>query len=303
MKNKILNSAEYIEFLREVKQRIYKSQYEAMKSVNKELIDLYWNLGKMIIEKQDQFSWGKSIVENLSQDLQKEFIGIKGFSSQNLWLMRKFFLTYSNNEKLQPLVREISWSKNIVIINKCKDDLQKEFYILMTKKFGWTKDVLINQIENQSYEKYLLNQTNFDKTLPDKYKNQSILAVKDEYNFDFLELTERHSEKELENAIMKNIRSFLIEMGGYFSYVGNQYRLQIDGKDYFLDILLYHRKLKSFVAIELKIGEFKPEYAGKMQFYLEHLIIMLSWKEKIHQSELLFAKLNGRQPLNLLFNM
>ena len=113
MKNKILNSAEYIEFLREVKQRIYKSQYEAMKSVNKELIDLYWNLGKMIIEKQDQFSWGKSIVENLSQDLQKEFIGIKGFSSQNLWLMRKFFLTYSNNEKLQPLVREISWSKNI----------------------------------------------------------------------------------------------------------------------------------------------------------------------------------------------
>ncbi len=271
MKKDILTNPEYLKFVKEIKQRIYKSQYEAMKSVNTELIDLYWNIGKLIIEKQDQFSWGKSIVENLSNDLQQEFVGIKGFSSQNLWLMRKFFKTYSTNEKLQPLVREISWTKNVVVFEKCKDDLQKEFYILMTKKFGWTKDVLINQIENQSYEKYLLNQTNFDKTLPDKYKNQSILAVKDEYNFDFLELTKRHSERELEEAIMKNIRSFLIEMGGYFSYVGNQYRIQVDEKDYFIDILLYHRKLKSFVAIELKIGEFKPEYAGKMQFYLAAL--------------------------------
>ncbi len=271
MENKVLNNPEYIEFVKEIKQRIYKSQYEAMKSVNKKLIDLYWNLGKMIIEKQDQFSWGKSIVENLSNELQKEFVGIKGFSSYNLWRMRKFYSSYKDSLKLAPLVREISWTKNVVIFEKCKDDLRKEFYILMTKKFGWTKDVLINQIENQSYEKYLLNQTNFDKTLPDKYKNQSILAVKDEYNFDFLELTERHSEKELEETIMKNIRSFLIEMGGYFSYVGNQYRLQVDEKDYFIDILLYHRKLKSFVAIELKIGDFKPEYAGKMQFYLAAL--------------------------------
>jgi len=271
MKNKIIDNPDYIEFVKEIKQRIYKSQYEAMKSVNTELIDLYWNIGKMIIEKQDKFSWGKSIVENLSHDLQKEFVGIKGFSSFNLWRMRKFYFSYKDSLKLAPLVREISWTKNVVIFEKCKDDLQIEFYILMTKKFGWTKDVLINQIENQSYEKYLLNQTNFDKALPDKYKNQTILAVKDEYNFDFLELKERHSEKELEQAIMKNIRSFLIEMGGYFSFVGNQYRLQVDEKDFFIDILLYHRKLKSFVAIELKIGEFKPEYAGKMQFYLAAL--------------------------------
>jgi predicted nuclease of restriction endonuclease-like (RecB) superfamily len=271
MNKKVLSNLEYIEFVKEIKQKIYNSQYEAMKSVNKELIDLYWYLGKMIVKKQDQFSWGKSIVENLSYDLQKEFIGIKGFSAQNLWLMRQFYNTYSTNEKLQPLVREISWTKNIIIISKCKDDLHKEFYILMTKKFGWTKDVLTNQIENKSYEKYLLNQTNFNKTLPDKYKNQSILAVKDEYNFDFLELAEKHSERELEKAIMDNIRNFLIEMGGYFSYVGNQYRILIEEKEYFIDLLLYHRKLKSFVAIELKIGEFKPEYAGKMQFYLAAL--------------------------------
>ncbi len=129
MKKDILTNPEYLKFVKEIKQRIYKSQYEAMKSVNTELIDLYWNIGKLIIEKQDQFSWGKSIVENLSNDLQQEFVGIKGFSSQNLWLMRKFFKTYSTNEKLQPLVREISWTKNVVVFEKCKDDLQKEFYI------------------------------------------------------------------------------------------------------------------------------------------------------------------------------
>src|SRR3989338_6873166 len=235
---------EYASFLQEIKKRISDAQYAALKSVNKELISLYWDLGKGIVEKQHKFGWGKGIVENLSKDLQIEFVGIKGFSPQNLWFMRQFYVHYSEKVKLQPLVREISWVKNIIILSKCKDDLEREFYLKMTKKFGWTKDVLIHQIENKSYEKYLLNQTNFDKTVPVKYQNQAKLAVKDEYTFDFLELGEEHSEKELETALLEKTRRFLIEMGGQFCYIGNQYRLEVNDKEYFIDLLLYHLKLK-----------------------------------------------------------
>jgi predicted nuclease of restriction endonuclease-like (RecB) superfamily len=182
--------------------------------------------------------------------------------------MRKFYIHYQSNTKLAPLVQEISWSHNLVIMEKCNDDLEREFYIQMTRKYGWTKSVLIHQIDGKSYEKFLLNQTNFDKSLPEKYKHQAKLAVKDEFSFEFLELPEEHSEKELEQALMKNIRSFLIEFGSDFTFVGNQYRLTIGDEDFYIDILLYHRKLKSLVAIELKTGNFKPEYAGKMNFYL-----------------------------------
>ena len=141
----------------------------------------------------------------------------------------------------------------------------------MSKKFGWTKNVLIHQIENQSYEKTLLNQTNFNDTLPEEIKNQASLAVKDEYTFDFLELSDKHNEAELERAILAKINQFLIEMGGVFAFIGNQFRLEIDGEEYFIDLLLYHRRLRCLVAIELKIGKFQPEYVGKMQFYLAAL--------------------------------
>ncbi|HLC71664.1 MAG TPA: PDDEXK nuclease domain-containing protein [Candidatus Nanoarchaeia archaeon] len=262
---------EYASFLQEIKKRISDAQYAALKSVNKELISLYWDLGKGIVEKQHKFGWGKGIVENLSKDLQIEFVGIKGFSPQNLWFMRQFYVHYSEKVKLQPLVREISWVKNIIILSKCKDDLEREFYLKMTSKYGWTKNVLIHQIENKSYEKFLLNQTNFDITVPQKYRSQAKLAVKDEYTFDFLELGEEHSERELENALINKIKRFLNEMGGYFCFIGTQYRVEVDGEEYFIDLVLYHRKLRCLMAIELKIGKFKPEYAGKMQFYLSAL--------------------------------
>ena len=269
--NKIVLKDEYRKFFIEIKTRIYKAQYEGLKKVNKELINLYWDIGKKILENQNASGWGKSIVNNLAEDLQKEFPGIQGFSAANLWRMRSFYVNYKNVGKLAPLVREISWTKNVIIMEKCKDDLKREFYIKMTKKFGWTKDVLIHQIENQSYEKYLLNQTNFDKAVPEKYKNQAKLAVKDEYIFDFLELSEEHSEKELEISILNNIRKFLIEMGGYFTFIGNQYRVEAGEEEFFIDLLLYHRKLQCLVAVELKIGKFKPAYAGQMQFYLSVL--------------------------------
>lgn len=252
----------------EIKQRIRSAQYEALKAVNREMINLYWDIGQIIVTQQQEAGWGKSVVEQLAKDLQAEFPGISGFSTRNIWRMRDFYLSYHSKEILPPLVAEIGWTHNIVILEKCKDDLEREFYIKMTRKFGWTKNVLIHQIENKTYAKTLRNQTNFDQTVPAEVRNQLKLAVKDEYTFDFLELADEHSERQLEEAILTRVEPFLQEMGGIFAFIGSQYRLEIADEEYFIDILLYHRRLKCLVAIELKIGKFLPEYVGKMQFYL-----------------------------------
>jgi len=244
------------------------------------MILLYLDIGKRIVENQKKYGWGKAIVVTLAKDLQAEFPGVAGYSADNLWRMRKFYLNYSDKPKLAPLVQEIAWAHNIAIMEKCKGDLPREFYLRMAKKFGWTKDVLIHQIENQSYEKTLLNQTNFNSTLPSKIRKQAKLAVKDEYTFDFLELTDKHSEHELEQAMLAKINRFLIEMGGVFGFMGNQFRLEVDGEEYFIDLLLYHRRLKCMVAIELKIGKFLPEYVGKMQFYLTTLDALIKEKSE-----------------------
>lgn len=270
-KNSSILSPEYLNFKNEITARIRSAQYEALKAVNKEMITLYWEVGKRITEQQTALGWGKSVVENLSRDIQKEFPGIQGFGVRNMWDMARFYAEYQSNEFLQPLVAEISWSKHIVILTKCKETQQRQFYILATKKYGWTKDVLINKIEAKTYENYLLGQSNFDITLPDNIKNQAILALKDEYTFDLVGLAEEHSEYELEQAIIKNIRAFLMEFGTDFSFIGNQYRLEVDGKEYFIDLLLYNRRLQAMIAIQLKIGEFQPEYKGKMEFYLNIL--------------------------------
>jgi len=295
----------YASLIKEIKELIYSRQYEAMKKVNIELMQLYWEIGSKIEHRQREQGWGKSVVEVLAKELQKEFPGTQGFSARNLWRMRQFYVEYSDianlklivseiNDikktsenttstilppsvaelelaKMPPLVAEISWTKNYSIMEKCKDPLERIFYIKATRRFGWTKDVLINNIENKAYERYLTNQTNFDEAVPEKYRLQAKLAVKDEYNFDFLEVGTQHSEEELEAAIMKNLRKFLIEMGGYFTFVRDQYHLDVTDEDYHVDLLLFHRRLRSLIAIELKIGEFKPEYIGMMQFYLTAL--------------------------------
>ena len=254
-----------------VKQRIRSAQYDALKAVNKELIALYWDIGKIIAGRQRGKTWGRSIVARLAKDLQAEFPGMQGFSERNIWYMRNFYLCYGKKSKLQPLVAEIGWTHNLIVMEKCEDYLEREFYIRMTRRMGWSKNVLIHQIENKSYEKTVLNQTNFSKTLPKPIRHQAKLAVKDEYTFDFLELGEDHAEMELERALVAKMNRFLIEMGGMFAFLGNQYRLEVSGKEFFIDILLFHRRLKCLVAVELKVGEFQPEFAGKMQFYLAAL--------------------------------
>ncbi len=170
----------------DIKSRIRAAQYEALKAVNKELIALYWDIGRMIAGRQKGETWGKSVVQQLAADLQKEFPGRQGFSAQNLWRMRQFYQAYAQKPKLSPLVREIGWTHNVIILMNCKDDLEREFYIRMTRRMGWSKNVLVHQIENKSYEKTITNQTSFDKALPAPLKHQAKLAVKDEYTFDFL---------------------------------------------------------------------------------------------------------------------
>ena len=261
----------YVPLLDEIKDRIRGAQLKALKGVNRELIRLYRDIGGMIVRRQKQEGWGRSVVERLSADIRLEFPGIAGFSIQNLWYMRQFYLEYEADEKLQPLVGEIAWTHNLIIMQRCKDPLEREFYIRMTRKFGWSKNVLIHQIENQSYEKTLLGQTNFDRALTPELRAQAKLAVRDEYSFDFLELGEEHTERELERALLGRIEGFLRAMGGMFAFVGSQFRLEVEGREYFMDLLLFHRRLKCLVAIELKIGEFEPEFVGKMQFYLTAL--------------------------------
>ena len=271
MNSALMPPAGYNEFLHEVKNHIRQRQYQALRAANKELLALYWWLGEAISRRQAEQSWGKAVVKTLARDLQAEFPGRNGFSAQNLWLMRQFFNEYSDKPKLQPLVGEISWSHNLLIMARCKDDLEREFYLRASARFGWTKSVLQHQLDNQSYRQYLAGQTNFDAALPDSIKAQALLAVKDHYVFDLMGLAEEHSERELEQALVRNLRAFLAEMGGAFTFVGNQYRLEADGKDYFIDLLLFHRRLRCLVAIELKIGEFKPEHKGQIEFYLDQL--------------------------------
>jgi predicted nuclease of restriction endonuclease-like (RecB) superfamily len=285
---------EYAGLLHDVKGRIRSAQYEALKVVNKELIGLYWDIGRMIVERQRGETWGKSVVERLAVDLQKTFPGTGGFSASNLWRMKLFYETYSVSEKLAPLVREIGWTHNIMIFERCKDDLEREFYIRMTRKFGWSKAVLIHHIENQSYAKTLLGQTNFDKALPAEIRAQAKLAVKDEYTFDFLEMGEEHSERELERALIGRVEQFLQEMGGMFTFLGSQFRLEVSDKEYFIDLLLFHRRLKCLVAIELKVTEFQPEYVGKMQFYLAALDDLVRLPEENPSIGIILCKTKDR---------
>ncbi|HPC57988.1 MAG: PDDEXK nuclease domain-containing protein [Kiritimatiellae bacterium] len=302
--------ADYGALLVAVKERVRAAQYQALKAVNRELVGLYWDIGRLIVERQANAGWGKAIVQQLAADLQREFPGIGGFSASNLWRMKAFFETYAGSEKLAPLVREISWSHNLIILERCSDPLEREFYLRMTRKFGWSKNVLIHQIENQSYEKTLLGQTNFDRTLTPELRAQAKLAVKDEYTFDFLELGAEHSERELERALIARIEDFLRAMGGLFAFVGSQFRLEVEDKEYVIDLLLYHRRLKCLVAVELKIGEFQPEFVGKMQFYLTALdchvrepdenpsIGIILCKEK-NRTIVEYALQDGRKPIGV----
>lgn len=305
-----IGGEDYGRLLTEIRERVRSAQYEALRAVNKELVTLYWDIGRIIIERQTGVVWGNAVVERLAGDLRVAFPGIGGFSASNLWRMKAFYEAYASSLKLAPLVREIGWSHNLLILERCADPLEREFYIRMTRKFGWSKNVLIHQIENQAFEKTMLGQTNFEKALTPELRAQAKFAVKDEYTFDFLEMGEEHAERELERALVSRVEDFLRAMGGMFAFVGSQFRLEVENKEYKIDLLLFHRRLKCLVALELKIGEFEPEFVGKMQFYLAALdekvrhegenpsIGIILCKEK-RRTVVEYALRNSRKPIGV----
>ena len=238
---------EYAGLLGEIRERIRAAQYAALRAVNRELIELYWDIGRLIVERQRGDSWGRAVVESLAQDLRAEFPGVGGFSASNLWRIKLFYQTYITEVKLAPMVREIGWSHNIIIMEKSSGSAEREFYLTRTREFGWTKNVLALQIQNQTWQKTLGNQTNFDMTLQEPVRAGAKLAVKDEYTFDFLELGEEHGERELERALWGRVEKFLREMGGRFAFVGSQFRLEVEGDEFFIDLVLYHRGLRCLV--------------------------------------------------------
>lgn len=263
--------ASYQKLLESIKVHAHKAQSRAVEKVNHELVMFYWSVGKAIHGKLYLEKWGSAIIETLSKDLQKEFKGSLGFSKSNIYMMVTFYRATLESPIFQTLSGKLSWSHISLLLGELEDKNKLNFYAQKSVEQNWSVRILKHQIEIKTFERAVKTQNNFKQTLPQKSENHLSTSMKDEYIFDFLGLQEEFSERELEQALLNKINKFLVEMGGVFTYVGNQYRLTVDGDDFFIDVLLFHRRLRCLVAIELKIGEFKPEYAGKMQFYLSAL--------------------------------
>lgn len=255
---------------KEISFLIHKAKENSFKAVNTELISLYFDIGKFISNKIDSSNWGKSIVTNLSEYLKINEPNVKGFSAQNLWRMKQFYETYSKNKKLSPLVREITWSNNLAIIAKTNSDEEKEFYLRLSIKDRLTKRELERQIDSGLFERVITSNTNLSPVLRETHQNAESF-FKENYVLDFLALPSNHSEKDLRKSIIQNFKQFILEFGKDFTFVGEEYRVQVGDTDFYIDLVFYHRDLQCLVAIDLKITDFKPEYLGKMEFYLEAL--------------------------------
>lgn len=266
------DNIEYIEWVKDLKSKILSTQIKAAILVNQELLNLYWELGRSISEKTNSANWGSSIVESLSNDLKRELPNQKGFSRSNLFSMKRWYEFYSTKsesiEKVQQLVGQIPWGHNTLIVSKASSLEEAIFYCRKTIENGWSRSVLIHQIELGLFHRQGKAITNFDKTLPQPHSDLANETLKDPYKLDFLTLHEKAREKDLEEQLIKHITSFLLELGAGFSFVGRQVALKVDNKDFFIDLLFYHIKLKCYVVVELKSVEFRAEFAGKLNLYL-----------------------------------
>jgi predicted nuclease of restriction endonuclease-like (RecB) superfamily len=249
---------------------IEAARTRAVAAVNTALIDLYWSLGEYISLKVSEDGWGKGTVEALAEYIQHRQPGTSGFSASNLWRMRQFFETYRNEPKLAPLVRELSWTHNLLILGKCKRNEEREFYLRLCLRERWGKRELDRQIAGALFERTVLNPPQIAPAVRELHP-QAIEVFKDAYLVEFLELPADHSEADLHRGLVERLKLFLIELGRDFCFVGSQYPLQVGGRDFFLDLLFFNRALNALVAFDLKIDEFQPEYLGKLEFYLESL--------------------------------
>ncbi|MBW4541590.1 MAG: DUF1016 family protein [Myxacorys chilensis ATA2-1-KO14] len=259
---------DYNDFLSDLKDRIRSAQVRAALAINEELIQLYWVIGREILMRQRQEGYGTKVVERLAKDLKKEFPKLTGFSARNLNYMRAFAEAFPDKALLQRSVAKLPWRHNIALLEKLKSTDDRLWYAQQALENGWSRDILAIQIETKLRERQGSASTNFDRTLPSADSDLATQLLKDPYNFTFLSISQDAQERELEHALIDHIRDFLIELGVGFAFLGSQYSLIVDGKEYFIDLLFYHVKLHCYVVIELKIGEFIPAYSGQLNFYV-----------------------------------
>jgi predicted nuclease of restriction endonuclease-like (RecB) superfamily len=297
MKRNVPALAGYAEFLDEVKNRVRAARISAARAVNRDLILLYWDIGRGIVERQHSHGWGESVVEVLARDLQRDFPDMRGVSARNLWYLRRLFADYAEPKilqqlaaefgkrgrrlpagsevltKLQQLAAEIPWGHHMLLMDRVTDAKARLYYIQAVARLGWTRALLLNQIKAQAYERARAEKKthNFAVALPEHFAEQADEAMKSRYNLEFLGIAQAARDRELEDRLINELQRFILELGYGFCFVGRQHRLVLGEKEYFIDLLFYHRFLKALVAFELKVRPFEPEFAGKMDFYLNVL--------------------------------
>jgi predicted nuclease of restriction endonuclease-like (RecB) superfamily len=263
----------YKQWLTELKQRVLQSQLKAAVKVNSELLELYWQLGADIVERQKAATWGDKLLAQLSKDLMATFPYMKGFSKRNLEQIRRWFCYWNDESAIakQAVAQlvQIPWGHNIQIITKCQTMEEAVYYVQSTLEQGWSRNVLVHQIESGLWQREGAALHNFERTLPATQSDLAMQTLKDPYIFDFLNLSKQHSERELEQGLIDHITQFLLELGAGFAYMGRQYPIKVGERDFYIDLLFYHARLHCYVVIELKLGDFEPEHAGKLNFYIK----------------------------------
>jgi len=258
----------YAELLENLKSRIRTARVQAALAVNRELVLLYWDIGRSILERQEQEGWGAKVIERLADDLRREFPDMQGLSRRNLLYMRAFAEAYPDGEFVQQVAAQLPWFHNVMVLTKVKDPSEREWYLRACVEHGWSRAVLLHQIESDLYHRQGKALSNFARTLPAPQSELAQQLLKDPYNFDFLSTHDALLERDLHRKLVEHLRDFMVELGVGFAFVGSEVHLEVGGEDFYLDLLFYHLKLRCFVVVELKTTEFKPEYAGKLNFYL-----------------------------------
>ena len=260
--------AGYSVFLGELKNRIRAVQVRAALAVNSEMLLLYWRIGRDVLQRQNDEGWGSKVINRLGHDLQREFPGVAGFSARNLKYMRAFAEAWPDESIVQESLAQITWYHNLALLEKVKSPETRLWYASQTVANGWSRNVLVLQIESELHNRQGKAVTNFERALPAPQSDLARDVLKDPYHFDFLALSEKHQEADIERGLLVHIRKFLLELGTGFAFVGQQVHLEVGRKDFYIDLLFYHLRLRCYVVIDLKVGEFEPEHAGKMNFYL-----------------------------------
>ena len=272
-----ITTTEYKEFIQKIKEKARQAQIKASVRVNSTLLEFYWELGADIVEKQKTASWGSGFLKQMSDDLMREFPEVKGFSLSNIQYIRRWVLFYAKSgttcatfkKEDRELLFTIPWGHNRVIISKCDEPKEALYYANQTLQYGWSRSVLVHQIESRLYEREGKALTNFSNTLPPAQSDLANQVLKDPYNFDFLTMTKDYKERELENALIDNVTEFLLELGSGFAYIGRQKHIQVGEHDFYIDLLFYHTQMHCYVVVELKTVDFQPEFAGKLNFYIK----------------------------------